>query len=102
MLSDKDLDEKGKKKEQKLQLNRIGRPEWGALTLCNNSRVQQEEEKLLFFPGKDSADENPWTLFIISFPISFFPSIKVRSFPCCVGTHTCLTIVVRPQTVILC
>ena len=26
------------------------------------ARVQQEEERLLFFPGKDSASEKPWTL----------------------------------------
>lgn len=27
---------------------------------CDGSRAQQEEERLLFFPGKDSASEMPW------------------------------------------
>ena len=49
--------------EQKLQLNRIGRPEGGALIRYNNSRAQQEEETPLFFADKDSASEWPGTLY---------------------------------------
>ena len=32
----------------------------------DNSRTQQEEERLLFFPGKDSANDKPSTLFTIA------------------------------------
>ena len=37
---------------------------WG----YNNSSTQQEEEKLLSFSGKDSANEKKWTLFPPNFP----------------------------------
>ena len=37
----------------------------------NDSRIQQEEERFLFFPGKDLANENPWTLFIVALPTFF-------------------------------
>ena len=38
----------------------------------NNSRAQEEkeEERLHLFPGKDSANEKPWTLFTITLPTS--------------------------------
>lgn len=45
--------------KQKPQLNRFRRPEFEALMLHDDSRVQQEEERILFFPGKDSASEKP-------------------------------------------
>ena len=32
------------------------------ITPCSDSRAQQEEEGLLFFPGRDSARDKPWTL----------------------------------------
>ena len=32
---------------------------------CNGNRVQQEEKRLLFFPGKDLANEKPWTLYLL-------------------------------------
>ena len=35
--------------QQKPHLNRIGRPEGGALMLCDDTRVQQEQERLLFW-----------------------------------------------------
>ena len=38
---------------------------------CDYRRAQQEEERLLFFPGKDSANEKPWTLFTTALPASF-------------------------------
>ena len=44
-------------------MNRVGRSEGESLTPYKNSRAQQEEERVLFFPGKDSANEKPWTLF---------------------------------------
>ena len=51
-------------KINKLQLNRVGRPERGALMPCKDGRAQQKEERFLFFPGKDSAaNEKPQTLF---------------------------------------
>ena len=50
-----------KKKNQKPQWNRTGRPEGGAPILWDDSSVQQGEERPLF-PGKDSANEKPWTL----------------------------------------
>ena len=45
--------------KQKSQLNRFRRPESEALMSHDDSRVQQEEERILFFPGKDSASEKP-------------------------------------------
>ena len=72
-------------------------PERGALMPCDNSRAQQEGETLLFFPGKDSANEESWTLFIIALPAPFFLSVKVFSFSCCAGTCTWFTIVADPK-----
>ena len=37
----------------------------------DDSRTQEEEERLLFFPGKDSANEKPRTLFTTALPTSF-------------------------------
>ena len=68
VLSEKDLDQKGEMKKinkQKPQLNRVGRPEGRALMPCDDSIAQQEKERLLSFPGKDSANEKPWTLCLL-------------------------------------
>lgn len=54
-----------------LNYYRVGRPEGGALTPCNHSRVQWE----LFFPGKDCTNEKPWDLCLLSLPNIIFPSI---------------------------
>ena len=43
------------------QLKREGRPEGGTLMPCKDSQIQQEEE-VLFFTGKDSANKKPWKL----------------------------------------
>ena len=32
---------------------------------CGDSRAQQEEERLLLFPGKHSANEKPWTVCLL-------------------------------------
>ena len=53
-----------------LNYYRVGKPEGGALTPCNYSRVQLEE---LFFPGKDSTNEKPWALCLLSPPNFLFP-----------------------------
>ena len=47
-------------------MNRVGRSEGESLTPYKNSRAQQEEERVLFFPGKDSDNEKPWTLCLLS------------------------------------
>ena len=74
---------KKKKDKQKPQLNRDGRPEREALMPFDKNRAQQEKERILFFPGKDSANEKPWTLcFLQPSQLPFSPSIKVFSFPC--------------------
>lgn len=68
MLSEKNLDQKGKMKnfnKQKPLYNEVERLEWEALMLCKNSRPQQEEERVLFFPGKNSANESPWALCLL-------------------------------------
>ena len=54
-------------------MNRVGRSEGEFLTTYKNSRAQQQEERVLFFPGKDSANEKPWTLYLLSniFQLSF-------------------------------
>lgn len=36
--------------KQKPQLNRIGKPELGAHTSCDNRRAQQQEERFSFLP----------------------------------------------------
>ena len=43
------------------QLTRDGRPKGGTLMPCKDSQIQQEEE-VLFFTGKDSANKKPWKL----------------------------------------
>lgn len=39
---------------------RVRRPEGRALTICDDPSSQQKV--LLFFPDKDSANQEPWTL----------------------------------------
>ena len=72
---------------------------------CDDSRAQQEEERLLF-PGKDLANEKPWTLFcFVLFCFVFYyippnfisPSKKAFSLPCCGWTCTGLTMVADPE-----
>lgn len=55
--------------KQKPQLNGVRRPEEEALLLCSDNRAQEEEERHLFFPGKDPVNEKPWTLFILDFRV---------------------------------
>ena len=80
----------------------LGDQNGGSLLPCANSRIQQEEERLFFFSGKDSAN---WkavnSLFTLVLPISFPPPLYTQcsSFPCRdlhVAPHGC-----RPQTTIL-
>ena len=59
-----------------------GRPEWRGLMPYDYSRAQHKEDRLLFFPGKDSADEKPWILCLLEPSQLPFPSYKVFSFPC--------------------
>ena len=61
----------------------------------DDSRAQQEQERLLFFPGKDSSKEKPWTL-CLPCPASS-SSIKVFFFHCHVGTCTLLTMTADPK-----
>ena len=70
--------------KQKLQLNSQG-ARGGAFT-SDSSRAEQEEERFLFFPGKDSANEKSWTLCLLCLPKCFFLSIKAFSFTYYVGT----------------
>ena len=49
--------------EQKPQLNRIRRSERGGFTPCDDSRAQQEENRFIFFPGKDSTNNYLRSLF---------------------------------------
>ena len=62
---EKDFNQKRKcknnKNKQKPQLNRVRKSEVGGLRSPTKSRAWQEK-RLLFFPGKDSANEKPWTL----------------------------------------
>ena len=53
----------------------------------NNSSAQQEEERLLSFPGKDAGNEKPW---LWKSPPNFFTSIKVLSSLGTLGTYTWL------------
>ena len=46
-----------KTNKQKPVLNWVGTSERGALPLCDNNTAQEEEEKLLFISGQDSANE---------------------------------------------
>ena len=69
---------------------------------CDDSRAQQEEEKLLFFPGKDSANEKPWTLCLLQPCQLPFPLYKRVLLPLLCGDlyvacHGC-----RSQITILC
>lgn len=53
---------------------RVRRPERRALTHYEDSGAQQDGERLLFFPGKDLANEKPLTLFTLA-PPTFFSSL---------------------------
>lgn len=46
---------------------------------CEDGRAQQEGERLLFFPGRDSANGNPWILCYSELPSSF-PLYKIVLF----------------------
>ena len=81
--------------KQKPQLNRVGRPKGGALMLCDDSRAQKEDKRLLF-PGKGSANEKPWTLCSLYPPNFLFLSIKAFSFSCLGGPYTWLFMVADP------
>ena len=72
-------------------LNRVRRPEGGALMPWGGSRAQKEET-LLLFSSNNSGREKSWTLFTIALPYYFFPSIKAFFFPCYVGPWTWLAI----------
>ena len=49
--------------------------------------TQQEEERLQFFPGENSAKEKIHGIFVYYNPPNFFfLSLKMFSFPCGVGT----------------
>ena len=71
-------------------MNRVGRSEGESLTPYKNSGAQQEEERVLFFPGKNSANEKPWTLCLLSNILQlFFISVEAFSFPYHVGGLGC-------------
>ena len=57
-----------------LNLNRVSRPKGEALMPCNDSRAQVQEERLLFFPGRDLANEKLYILFAeVLSTSSYFP-----------------------------
>ena len=88
------LIKRGKHKinKQKPQPNWGGRPERAAPRSCHNSRNQQEEERLFFFPVMDSVDEKSCT------PQFFcLHSVKVFSVLCSIGTCTRHNIAVNPE-----
>ena len=75
-------------------LNKIWRPETGALTPCEDSRAKQEGERL-FFPAKDMENHGHFVYF--SPPSFLSPSTKVFFFACSAGTYTWLTMVADPD-----
>ena len=88
--------------KQRPRLDRVGRPEGGALSPCYSHRPQQEEERLPFFPGKDSANEKPWnSLFTVALPTSFFPYKSVLLPLLCRDLHMTLH-GCRPWISVLC
>ena len=75
-------------------------PQWDFIVLPTGPpgkspgrRTQQEEERLQFFPGKNSSKEKNhglilfFGLFVYYNPPSFFVSLKMFSFPCWVGVY---------------
>ena len=52
-----------------------------ALMPCNDSRAQVQEERLLFFPGRDLANEELYILFAEVLSTSSYFLLKVFSFP---------------------
>ena len=67
------------------QFSRGGRPEAVALKPCADNRAQQEEERSLFFPGKDSANDKSWTLCLLepshcpSYPLYYIEAQLIYS-----------------------
>ena len=87
--------------KQKPQISRVRRPEGGAPTPCHDSKAQGEEERHCF-PGKDSANEKPWTLCLLQPSQLPFPLFKGILLPLLcqdlyLSCHGC-----RPQIAILC
>lgn len=74
-------------------LNKIWRPEMGALTPCEDSRDKQEGKRL-FFPSKDMENHRHFVYF--SPPNFLSPSTKVF-FACHAGTYMWLTTVADPE-----
>ena len=86
------------KNEQKPQLNRLGRSHSRVPLTCASSRAQQEEERLLFFPGKHSGKESHRHFVCTDFPASF-ALYKSSLLPLpCRDLHMAL----EPQIAILC
>ena len=78
---------KGGKSKKLINRNlKKGRPEGGGLMPYDYSRAQHKADRLLFFPGKDSANEKPWILCLLEPSQVPFPSYKVFSFPCIAHT----------------
>ena len=81
--------------KQKLQLNRVGRPEGGAPTPCNDNRAHYREEMLLFL---DTQPMKGHGLFVYyRSPNFLFLSIKVFSFPCYMETCMWLSMIADPE-----
>lgn len=79
-------------------LSWVRSPEAGGLTPCDCGGDQQEEEILLFFPAKDSAEEKTYTHCLPQPVQLLFPaSMKVFFFSCCARTWTWITMVVDPK-----
>ena len=64
---------------------------------CNDNRAHQEQESHLFFPGKDSANEKPWTLFIMTLPTYFLLLYKYSSSPAIQGLWSGLALLLTPN-----
>ena len=86
-----------KTNEQKPHLNRVGPPERGALPLCDNGTAQEEEEKLLFISGQDSANESHRLTVWCNPPDFLLPSIKQFSHPGWARTCTWPAMVAGPE-----
>ena len=79
-----------------LELNRVKQPKGDTLMPC-------KEERLLFFPGKDSANGKPWIWFTIAF-LTPLPPYKrvVPAKPHCKLTCTWFAMDAESQIAILC
>ena len=81
---------KKKKSTKRPQLNRVLRPEVGEMMIAEPKRKEKDSSSFL---AKTQSMKTLDSFLTVALTASF-PSMKLLPFPCCVGTHMWLTMIV--------